>query len=291
MFDFQSYEEAHTLEEALALLARGDRTPVAGGTDLLVAIRSGKKPDQRLVGIRRIGELAGIRREPDGRIAIGALVTFSSLEEDGEILRHLPWLARAAGTVGGPQLRNVATLGGNLCNGAASADSAPILLCLNAEVRLLSGSGERILPLSEFYLGPGSVDRRPDELLCEVRIPGGEYGGLAGGYEKFSQRKALDIATIGCAALARTRGAEVTELRLACGVAAPTPRRCPQAEAVAAGRVLTPEVAEEIAAMALLDLEPRDSWRGSREFRVHLIRETFRRMLLRLVGEGGEQDG
>lgn len=289
MFDISRYKEASSIEEAAKFLKEDSESIViAGGTDVLIKIREGKMAGSSLVSIRDIEELTKIVKEENGDIHIGPLVNFCQLEEDAVIIENIDYLGEAGGTMGGPQLRNIATIGGNICNGATSADSGSTLVCLNAQLKLTSSEGDRIVPINEFYLGPGKVDLQPGELLTDIIIKKEDYDGFKGKYTKFSQRKAMDIATIGCAVMLKDDGKVITELRLSYGVAAPTPVRCPAAEAFAIGKELTMENAKAIGEKALEDVNPRDSWRGSKAYRQQLIKELAKRAIEELVGLGGK---
>ena len=176
MFDFDSYHQARSVDEAIALLAQNpEAVPLAGGTDILVRLHQGHADYRHLVDINDVPELHGVTRDSEGVIWIGSGTTFSEIMEDPLVTGHIPVLAQGAGSVGGPQVRNMATVGGNLCNGAPSADSAGPLLVLNARVVLQGPKGERELPLEEFYQGPGKVDRQPAEIMTGLRIAGDDY--------------------------------------------------------------------------------------------------------------------
>ena len=288
MFDISGYKEALTIEEAISFLKENpDAKVIAGGTDLLIKLRDGELGGSILMGISRIAELKEVRKDGDGTVHIGPCVTFTRLEEDETVMSLFPYLGKAGGTMGGPQIRNVATIGGNVCNGATSADSASTLCCLNAQLKLESSEGTRIVPITEFYLGPGRVDLKPGELLTDIMITRENYEGFFGKYIKFSQRNAMDIATLGCAVMVKTRDNVFEEVRIAYGVAAPTPVRCPSAEKVAPGLEVTPENIEKIARTTLEDVHPRDSWRGSKAFREHLVQELAIRAMALSAGMGG----
>jgi xanthine dehydrogenase FAD-binding subunit len=291
MFDVKEYYEASSVEEAVRLLAEKENAKIiAGGTDLLIRSREGKLPEACFIGIGRIKELNQIEMDADGTISIGPTACFSKLENDEFILSHLPYLADAVGTVGGPQVRNKGTIGGNICNGAPSADSATTLFCLNATLQLRSLRGVRQVPITEFYLGPGRVVLESDEILEKILIKKEDYQGFGGKYIKFSQRKAMDIATLGCMAMLKGEEGCISELRLAYGVAAPTPVRCPKTEELAKGLELTEENITRIAESALSDVTPRDSWRGSKSFREHLVKENAKRAIRIAVATGGDHE-
>ncbi|HWR45967.1 xanthine dehydrogenase subunit XdhB [Sporomusa sp.] len=289
MFDIATYTEARTVDEAASLLAANpEACLIAGGTDILIKLREGKRSDAHLIGIRQIGELKAVTLEQTGSIRIGAAATFAQIATDTLINRQIPLLAQAVQTVGGPQIRRVATIGGNVCNGAVSADSAPTLLVLNTVLELYSTHGLRCIPLADFYHGPGKVDLRPGEILTALSIPADSTTGWGGHYIKYAMRQAMDIATLGCAVICRL-GAENTlsQVRLAFGVAAPTPVRCPLAEQAVAGKPWSTTLAAEFGQAAAAEINPRTSWRASREFRLHLAQELAQQALINAFVKAG----
>ncbi|WP_258361197.1 xanthine dehydrogenase FAD-binding subunit XdhB [Moorella sulfitireducens (nom. illeg.)] len=291
MYKIQGYYEAATLEEALALLAANPNlTIIAGGTDVLIKIHHGQMEKAELLGIGKIKSLQGVRQLDDGTIVIGPLTTFTQIANDPVIQEHIPILAEAALTMGGPQIRNVATIGGNLCNGATSADSAPTLFVLEAKLKLQSNQGGRVVPIQDFYLGPGKVDLRPGELLTQIILSPENFRGYGGHYIKFSMRKAMDIATLGVAVICKVKEGNIMEdARIGLGVAGPTPRRCPEAEAFARGKAVAPETIAAIGRLAVKATQARTSWRASKEYREHLVEELTQRALkAAIVKAGGE---
>ncbi|MCG0278852.1 MAG: xanthine dehydrogenase FAD-binding subunit XdhB [Thermanaeromonas sp.] len=292
MYDIKAYFEAETIDEATRLLADNPNLIViAGGTDVLIKIHHGKIQKAELLSIRKIKSLEGIRKLEDGRIIIGPLSTFTQIINDPVIKENIPILAEAALSMGGPQIRNVATIGGNICNGATSADSAPSLFVLNAELKLKGQQGERIVPIQDFYLGPGRVDLKPGEILTEIIISPENYIGYAGHYIKFSARKAMDIAILGVAVLCKIKEGTIFEdVRIGLGVAGPTPLRCPEAEAYAKGKSVSAQVIAEIGRLAVKSTKARTSWRASKEYREHLVEELTQRALkAAIVKAGGEE--
>jgi xanthine dehydrogenase FAD-binding subunit len=288
MFPIETYRRAATIDEALDLLAADpDLRPLAGGTDILVKLHKGKPGFDRLVDIHEVAELAGVCRTDDGDLIIGPGTVFRRVIEDPLIQTHLPVLATALNTIGGPQVRNMGTIGGNLCNGVPSADSAPALLSFNAVLTLRKKNGQRQLGVADFFKGPGDVDLKPGELLTAITIPASEYTGRHGHYIKYAMREAMDIATIGCAAVVQVDQDRLSDLRLAFGVAAPVPIRCPKAEAAAKGQPLDADLLDQIAAAVLGDVRPRDSWRAAREFRRQIIFELARRCVRQAVTHAG----
>ncbi|OIQ09023.1 xanthine dehydrogenase FAD-binding subunit XdhB [Neomoorella thermoacetica] len=292
MFNIQEYFEAATVEEATALLAaHPGLTVIAGGTDVLIKMHHGRMAKAGLLSIRGIKSLEGILKLEDGTIVIGALTTFTRIINDPVIRAHIPVLAEAAASMGGPQIRNVATIGGNICNGATSADSASTLFALNARLKLQDNQGQRVVPIQEFYLGPGRVDLKPGELLAEIIITPENYRGYGGHYIKFSQRRAMDIATLGVAVLCKIKdGTTFADVRIGLGVAGPTPLRCPEAEAYASGQPISAATIAAIGRLAVKATQARTSWRASKEYREHLMAELTERALKAAVVKAGGRE-
>ena len=288
MFDLDSYHKAHTVEEAVELLLQNPRAiPIAGGTDVLVRLHQ-RHPDYRhLVDIHDVAELKEIVISPDGTINVGSGATFTDLMESRIITDNIPVLSEGAASVGGPQVRNMATVGGNICNGVPSADSAAPLLVLNAVVVLKGPQGERQLPLHEFYQGPGRVDRKPAEIMTSLLIASDDYRHWSARYHKYAMRDAMDIATIGCAAACQLKGGSVAGLRLAFTVAGPTPLRCWKTEEKARGAAADQSLLQLIRESIMDDLRPRDSWRAPKDFRVHIIKTLAERVLQKAFNQCG----
>lgn len=248
------YAEPRSIGEAVDLLGRPGRSrALAGGTDLLVRLRRGAWEVDRVVNLKRIEDLRGVRGEA-AWTRIGALTTLAELADSAEIARRHPILLEAALQMSSPQVRNLATVGGNLCNASPAADLAPPLLCLEAELRIAGPAGERTLPIREFFVGPGRTALKPDELLTEIRVPA-RAGRSA--FLKFSPRSAMDLAVVNVACFAADG-----DVRVAVGAAGPTPRRVP------------PSPEEAMAACA-----PIDDLRASAEYRRALVRILVRRAL------------
>ena len=272
MFDIKEIYQPRDLEEALVLAARHPQALIiAGGTDVLIQIREGKLAYRELLSIHDLGELQGIEEAANGDLLLGPLTTFQELEQHPLIERHIPLLAQAAATVGGPQIRAMGTLGGNISNGVTSADTASSLQVLEAELLLQSVAGQRLLPAGEFYLGPGRTARAAGEILTKIIIRRDHYADSGGCYIKYAMREAMDIATLGCAVLVRPdkAGESLARLRIAFGVAAPIPLRVLTTEAELQGTGIEDALAR-IAELVRWEISPRDSWRASREFRLHI---------------------
>lgn len=290
MYDIESLTESHSVAEACELLAKDpDAIPVAGGTDVLVKIREGKMAGAHLVSIHELhDELDGVRMLDDGTIWIGPITWFHHVTTNPIIQQYIPTLGDACDTPGGPQLRVSGTIGGNVCNAATSADSASTLFAYGALLDVASVRGTRTIPIEEWYAGPGRSTKERDELLVGIRIPRDHYEGFTGHYFKYGKRRALEIATMGCCCLVKLSEdkTHVDDIRLAFGVAGPTPMRALNAEEAVRGMEIH-EAAEKIGALAQADTNPRDSWRASKEFRLQLISEMSHRSFIYGCRRGG----
>lgn len=290
MYDIESLYEARSVDDACrALVADPQAIVVAGGTDVLVKCREGKLAGAHLVSVHNLTEeLCGVRLEKDGTVWIGPITWFHGVTTSPVAQRTVQTLCDACDTPGGPQLRVSGTIGGNVCNAATSADTASTLLAYGALLDVRSVRGTRTIPIGEWYTGPGSCVRERDEVLVGIRIPRASYEGWTGHYFKYGKRRALEIATMGCCCLVRLSAdkARVEDIRLAFGVAAPTPIRARGAEDGVRGLTVA-DAAEKIGLLAQRDTSPRDSWRASREFRLQLIKEMSRRSLVEAARRGG----
>lgn len=277
MYDIEKYYQAKDVEDAVrALEEDADAVVISGGSDVLIKIREGKLAGCSLVSIHGIPALEGVRMEADGTIVIGPATTFSHITYDPVIQKYIPALGWAVDQVGGPQIRNIGTIGGNVCNGVTSADSAALLFTLNAVLELTGPKGTREIPVTEFYTGPGRTLREHAEILTAIKITRENYRGFYGHYTKYGKRNAMEIATLGCAVHVKLSAdnMRISEFRLGFGVAAPTPIRCFKTEEAVKGMaVADPELYEKIQEGAVTEVTPRSSWRASREFRLQLVRE------------------
>lgn len=252
------YEEPRTVEEAVSLLAKPGRNRLlAGGTDLLVRIKRREWAVDRVINLKRIESLRGIEERGD-QVLVGPLTTLDELERAEAVAGRWPFLRETIHEMGSPQVRAMATVGGNLCNASPAADIAPPLLCLDAVMTAAGPKGERAIPLREFFAGPGKTVLAPDEILTRIRIPGAPARGC---FIKFCTRRAMDLAfvSVACAVVGR-------ETRLALGAVAPTPIRVP------------PTVEEAVKRCA-----PIDDVRATAEYRREMVRVLVRRALARVA--------
>jgi carbon-monoxide dehydrogenase medium subunit len=272
-----------SLQEASRLLKEngpGGRF-LAGGTDLVIAMKEKGLVPKYVVDLKRIPGLAGIRENGDGRITIGALTTMREIELAPLITRKYPFLAQSAAEVGSIQIRNRATVGGNMANATPSADVAPSLIALNATAKIVGANGERTIALEEFFRGPGQSVMTADEILTEITIPK-TPSRLVGEYIKFSPREMMDLAYVGVAvAYALGENERRCEgVRIVLGAVAPTPIRARKAEAVVEGQVLTEALAEKAGEIAAEESKPISDVRSSAEYRRAMVGAMTKRALL-----------
>ena len=227
--------------------------------------------------------------EEDGTLRIGSLTSFSHITQDPLIQKYVNVLGEAVDQVGGPQIRNIGTIGGNTCNGVTSADSASTLHAYDAIVELTGPEGVRRQPIHEFYIRAGKVDIREGEIQTAILIPKESYENTFGHYIKYAMRNAMDIATLGTSVNIRLSADKryVERVRAAFGVAAPVPLRAGTAEALAAGQPLSMDLAERFAQAVKEDINPRDSWRAARDFRMHIAVESAKRAFIESVRKAG----
>ncbi|MBE6060866.1 MAG: xanthine dehydrogenase FAD-binding subunit XdhB [Clostridium sulfidigenes] len=274
MFDIKNILEPSSIEEAIKILHENNNFKIiSGGTDVLIKLHHGDMEEIELLSLKNLKELDFIKVLENDTIEIGSTTCFTNIYRNKIIKDFIPALGQGAISMGGPQIRNMATIGGNVCNGAVSADSAPSLFAFNAKLRLRSFQGERIVPIEEFYEGPGKVNIRKDEILISILIEKKDYEGVRGTYIKYSNRKAMDISMLSVCVVASVKENKFKDLRIALGVAGPTPIRCRDAEKYALGLENSEENINNIAQYAVKSASARDSWRASKAYREHLIKE------------------
>lgn len=292
MYDIKRIYEAYTIDEAISLKVENSKAIfIAGGSDVLVKIREGKMAGQELISLQLIDELKGVSLEEDGSLKIDALTSFTKITENDLVQKYCKTLGEAVDTAGGPQLRNIATIGGNICNGAPSADSAPTLFAFDAIIEIKGKNGYREVPIKDFYLGIGKVDLKDDELMTAVKIRRESYENYYGHYYKYAMRNAMDIATSTCSINVKfSEGNLVEDIRAAYGIAGPVPVRAYKAEDFLKGKELNEENIRSFSKLALDELKPRDSWRASKAFRTQILYEIAARCLRNILEQrkGGQ---
>jgi len=270
----------HNVDDCLKLLAeRGPETKlVAGGTDLLPQMKNGLIKPARVIDLSGVPEVHVLAADDGRGFRVGAAVTARQLERDPRIQSAYRSLAESGAMVGSIQVRNLATVGGNICNAAPSADMAPPLVALDAEAVIAGPKGRRRVPMASFFTGVRRTVLAPDELLLELSVPapGGHSGGC---YMRHTPRRELDIAVVGVASQVTLTNGVCTKARISLAAVAPTPVRATAAERVLEGQPLTAELIEQAATLAVEAAKPISDQRGSADFRRHLVRVLTRRTL------------
>ncbi len=290
MYDIKALYEAESLQDAIRLLQEHPQAQIlAGGSDVLVQIREGRRAGAELVSIYMLDELRGISIDENENIRIGSLTSFSHITNDPIIQKYINVLGEAVDMVGGPQIRAIGTIGGNTCNGVTSADSASTLMAWDAIVEITGPEGVRLVPIKDFYIKAKVVDLRPAEIQTALLIPKESYDRCFGHYIKYSMRNALDIATTGCSVNVRLSEDKKTfeRVRVGYGVAAPVPIRAYTAEEFLKGKEINEENIKQFSETVLEDVNPRDSWRAGRALRRHIsvvMAERALRESVRLAG-------
>ena len=225
------YCSAANLDEALSAWSESPGAVyLAGGTDLLPQMRAGRRRPQRLIDVKRVPGLAGIRDLDDGGMSIGAAVPLIDLETHPSVRGRFPLLAECSRAVGAPPIRNRATLAGNLCNASPAADTSVALLALEAFVQVAGPAGTRTIPMTAFFTGPGETTLAPGELVTEIILPASSLG-FRGSYLRLSRRRGMDLATVGVLVACRANGGPSSH-RVALAAVAPTPLRVLESEAL-----------------------------------------------------------
>jgi carbon-monoxide dehydrogenase medium subunit len=302
------YFKPKSLEEALTLLAKyGEKARlIAGGTDVIVIIKQKAMAPDVLISLQGIPGLDKIKY--NGSLSIGPMVTHRAIEKSEVIRKNFSALTDATDYLGSVQIRNVATIGGNICTAAPSADTATPLLVLGTQAKIKSLKEERTVPVEEFFKGPGETVLKPGELVRELLIPK-LLPNTGSAYYKLQRRLALDLPILGVSVLLSLDKNKVTcsdmlcttspissilhkmeedeiickDVRIALGVAAPTPLRAVKAEALLRGKKLSDELLEEVANTASQEAQPRDTIRGEAWYRKDMVRVLVKRMAMKCI--------
>lgn len=281
----------HRPQDTAALLdlvgtVQGELKIVAGCTDFIPAMRSGNwtfGDGLNVIDIRGVNELAGIRRDED-RLVIGAGTRLVDVAQSQLVRENAPVLAEAVSQMASPQVRNIATIGGNLCMASPAADTAPPLLCLDAEVTVRSAESEETVPLTRFFLGPGTTRMNPREVLTEIRFPVQQPGESAHRV-RLGLRTAFVCSILSAAVRLRWDGKAITAARIAMGAVAPTPVRLKEAEDFLIGSDGSPTALAEAARKAAAGIAPISDLRASAEYRLAMAETLTRRMLTQCMAE------
>lgn len=289
------YFSCQTVQEACSLLSscKGEARVFAGGTDLLVKMKQRRLTPRYLVNIKKIPGLDYIRYDENDGVRIGALATVESLARSSVIMQEFSVLGQAAGVLGTPHVRALATLGGNLCNASPAAECAPALLTLEATGKIVGPQGERVVPLNLFFEGPSKSVLLTDEILTEIRIPKLPPH-TSGVHLKYGSRR-VDIAIVGVSILMTLDGQKCRDAKIALSSVGPTPFRAKRAEAVLKGETLGPDnkdAVEQAARTASDESIPIDDLRGRADYRKQLVEMVVRDGIQRLIsGTAAQKTG
>jgi CO/xanthine dehydrogenase FAD-binding subunit len=259
-----------TLGDALNVLAgeSGLWKPFAGGTDLMVLLEAGKLPHTNYLNIWNLSELRGIE-VTDSQITLGALTTYTEVQDHETLRREFPMLCQAASETGGLAIQNRGTLGGNIVNASPAADSPPALLAYDAELEFVSANGTRTVPYRTFHTGYKQMDIRPDELLRAIRLPR-PSNDWSHYYRKVGTRKAQAISKICFAGAARMDRDQIADVRIALGSVAPIPIRCVQTESALRQKKINPATLAAAKAALTAEIAPIDDVRSTRSYRLRV---------------------
>jgi CO/xanthine dehydrogenase FAD-binding subunit len=269
----------NSIQEVFSVLDRyrtGQAYLLAGGTDLIPGLRSKEIHADCLIDLSKLG--LDYIKCCENKIIIGALTTFRKLARDPVISTEIPVLSDAVNQIGSIQIRSLATIGGNVCNAAPSADSAAPLICLNAKLRLVSPDHERLVPVEDFFVGPGKTVLQKQELLIEIIIP--IISNRKASFKKIGRRKAVCLPLANCAvSLSLDNSGYIEDARIALGALAPTPMRVIEAEKLLVGKKPSDELFGLAGKTAMFEIKPTTSYRASAEYKRLLAEVVVRRTL------------
>jgi len=289
------YVSPRSLDEVCGLIAgtSGDEAMLlAGGTDAILQMRRRERVPRRVIGLKGVAELEFVRERADGSLAIGAMTALHTLLSAPAVSQRYDLLRETTAQIGGPELRNVATIGGNIAGALPCADLPPALMTLGARIRLSSQRGDRWLPLDEFFPEFGRTVAEDDELVAEISLPR-PASNSGGTYLKFHDRHSMDMTVVGVSAFVvlDDDGRTFRDLKLAYANGAPTVFRARRAETVLRGHPLTDEGLEAVAETACAESSPRTSWRANGEYRLELIRALTKRAIRLAWGKASSRKG
>jgi CO/xanthine dehydrogenase FAD-binding subunit len=272
-----------SLGETLDILAKEDGTwkPFAGGTDLMVLLEAGKLPHKSYLNIWSLKELQGIEVNDD-HIKLGALTTYTEVQNHEVLRQEFPMLCQAAKETGGIAIQNRGTLGGNIVNASPAADSPPALLAYDAELEVVSKEGSRTIPYYKFHGGYKQMDIRSDELLRSIRLPRATAE-LTHYYRKVGTRKAQAISKTCFAGIGRVTDDRIVEVRIALGSVAPIPIRCLRTEAALINQRIDAETLAAASAALAAEISPIDDLRSTRNYRLKVSLNLLEDFLLQLA--------
>lgn len=283
--DFE-YHAPESIAEACQLLAQyGERAKViSGGTDLLVKMKHGVLAPEVLVSLKNLDQLKKIEYVPGKGVVIGARATHNEIVNSEILHKKYLSVSEAAHQMAANQVRNAGTIGGNICNAVPSADLPPILIALNAKVKVVGVNGERTFDLEEIFVGPGKTNLAQDEIITEVIIPDQETTGST--YIKFGLRRAGALAVVGVAVAVKVVNNIIEDARVVLGAVAPVPMRAKEAEKFLKGKEVSDEILAEAGVIASRECKPISDIRASEEYRRDMVRVFTKRALRKAIDNG-----
>jgi CO/xanthine dehydrogenase FAD-binding subunit len=277
------YDGPTSVADAIGLLARGQARALAGGTDLISQVREGRRTVERIVDLKRIPELTTIRREADGSWRIGAAVSAGRLGQHPEFAAEHHALVESAHLIGSLQIQNRASLGGNICNAAPSADAVPLLISLRATAIVVGPQGSRTVPVAAIAIGPGRTSLAPAEMLTAILLPAMPPRSAAK-YLRFTPRREMDIAIAGVGSwLQLDADGAIIDAAITLASVAPIPLIAGKAAAMLIGERPTPALFDRAGATAATEAQPISDTRGTADYRRHLVAVLTRRTLAACV--------
>lgn len=276
MKSFEFFEPT-TLAEASRLFAEEHAQLLAGGTDIIIGMKAYTETPESVISLQKIPGLAGITTDGDS-INIGAMTKVREVELSGDIQQHHTALAEGASEIGSIQIRNLATIGGNIAHASPAADTVAGLLVADAQVDIASADGERTVPINELFTGPGQTVLTPGEIITRFRLPSPASGSH---YIKHKIREVMDLAFIGVAAAINMDNGTITDARIGLAAVAPTPIRATAAEDLLKGNAPTPALLEQAGEAAAAGCSPISDLRCSAEHRREMVDVLTRRTLER----------
>ncbi|MDO0823238.1 FAD binding domain-containing protein [Desulfosporosinus nitroreducens] len=283
--DFDYYAPDSLAETCEALERFGAKAKVlSGGTDIIVKMKSGLLSPEVLISLKKLEDLKKIDYVSEKGVVIGALSTHNDLVNSKILNDRYLSVSEAAHNMASNQIRNIGTVGGNLCNAVPSADLPPILIALGATIKLVGTKGERVMLLEDLFTGPMKTVIAENEILTEIVIP--DQSSTGSNYIKFGLRRSGALAVVGIAVAVTVNGGTITEAKIAIGAAAPTPIRAREAEKFLQGKTISDDLLAEAGVIASGESKPISDIRGSAEYRRDLIRVLTRRALYKAVNEG-----
>jgi len=278
------YLEPKTIEEASSLLIKyGDEAKLlAGGTDLLPVLKEGKTTAQYIISLEKVSNLNGIEYDDESGLSIGALTKIREIEKSDIICEKYVALAEAAEVIGSVQIRNLSTIGGNICHASPAADTAPALLAYGAILKIAGKNGGRRIPIEDFYIGPGKTTLEKGEIVTSFILPPKKANSGAN-YIKLAIRRLMDLAFVGVAASVTMDDSIINDVKIGLGAVAPTPIRATNAEEILRGKAFDKDAIEKAGDAASQEASPISDLRASAEYRSKMVKVLTIRALQKAI--------